>query len=263
MHSGGNRNGFTLIELLVVIAIIAILAAILFPVFVQAKASAKSIACMSNSKEIGLATQIYLNDFDFYYPQSKQTDQNPQKDDYDGSIENPDNGSIFAKLLPYTGHGSSSSEDVMYQQQLFACPSDPNPFDVTCPDVINIGGPHVISYLINGYFVWGLNESQVGVPAGVIEYGERRSVTVNGASPYCDDIYHPWFNYLNPNLGNANGVDNEMDPDIGALATARHNTGANYTFSDGHAKHLIFNQTWSPTTNVDWHTPNPGVQKDF
>src|SRR5277367_1211086 len=136
-----TKRGFTLIELLVVIAIIAILAAILFPVFSQAKAQAKSIACLSNSKQIGLATQMYLNDCDGYYPQSKQTDANPQIDDYDGSIENPDNGSIFAKILPYTGHGSSTSEDVMYQQKLFACPADQNPFDLSCPDVLNIGGP--------------------------------------------------------------------------------------------------------------------------
>jgi prepilin-type N-terminal cleavage/methylation domain-containing protein len=74
-----KTTAFTLIELLVVIAIIAILAAILFPVFSQAKAAAKSVACLSNSKEIGLATQMYVGDNDGYYPQSKQTDANPQR----------------------------------------------------------------------------------------------------------------------------------------------------------------------------------------
>jgi prepilin-type N-terminal cleavage/methylation domain-containing protein/prepilin-type processing-associated H-X9-DG protein len=266
MNKGRSRFspalGFTLIELLVVIAIIAILAAILFPVFSQAKAAAKSIACLSNTKNIGLATQIYVQDYDFYYPQSKSTDPNPQIDDYDGSIENPDNGSIFAKILPYTGHGSSTSEDVMYQQKLFACPEDPTPFDTSCPDVLNIGGPHVISYLINGYFVWGLNESGVGYAASVIEYAERRSVTVNGVTAYCDDIYHPWFNSTNPNLNNG-VVDNEMDTLTGAIANSRHNGGANYTFAEGHSKHYQWTQTWSPTANVDLHTPNPGAQKDF
>ena len=56
--------GFTLIELLVVIAIIAILAAILFPVFAQAKEAAKKTACLSNLKQMGTATYIYLNDPD-------------------------------------------------------------------------------------------------------------------------------------------------------------------------------------------------------
>jgi prepilin-type N-terminal cleavage/methylation domain-containing protein/prepilin-type processing-associated H-X9-DG protein len=58
------KKAFTLIELLVVIAIIAILAAILFPVFSQAKASAKGIACMSNMRQIGMAAQLYLSDWD-------------------------------------------------------------------------------------------------------------------------------------------------------------------------------------------------------
>jgi prepilin-type N-terminal cleavage/methylation domain-containing protein len=62
------RRAFTLIELLVVIAIIAILAAILFPVFVQAKHSAKRVACLSNLKQIGLANELYVTDYDDRMP---------------------------------------------------------------------------------------------------------------------------------------------------------------------------------------------------
>ena len=62
------KRAFTLIELLVVIAIIAILAAILFPVFAQAKASAKKTSSLSNLKQIGLATQTYNVDYDDTYP---------------------------------------------------------------------------------------------------------------------------------------------------------------------------------------------------
>jgi prepilin-type N-terminal cleavage/methylation domain-containing protein/prepilin-type processing-associated H-X9-DG protein len=61
-------SGFTLIELLVVIAIVAILAAILFPVFAQAREKARAIACMSNSRQFGSATMMYLQDCDEYYP---------------------------------------------------------------------------------------------------------------------------------------------------------------------------------------------------
>src|SRR5712692_8663167 len=61
------RKGFTLIELLVVIAIIAILAAILFPVFAQARESARKTSCLSNTKQIAAAVMMYLQDYDEYF----------------------------------------------------------------------------------------------------------------------------------------------------------------------------------------------------
>lgn len=63
-----RNRGFTLIELLVVIAIIAILAAILFPVFAKARKSARKTQCVSNMRQIGLATQAYLDDYDGRLP---------------------------------------------------------------------------------------------------------------------------------------------------------------------------------------------------
>jgi prepilin-type N-terminal cleavage/methylation domain-containing protein/prepilin-type processing-associated H-X9-DG protein len=63
-----HRKGFTLIELLVVIAIIAILAAILFPVFAQAREKARAISCLSNQKQLGNATMMYIQDYDEMYP---------------------------------------------------------------------------------------------------------------------------------------------------------------------------------------------------
>src|SRR5713226_4167344 len=59
-----RKRGFTLIELLVVIAIIAILAAILFPVFAQARDKARAAGCLSNTKQIGTAVTLYLQDYD-------------------------------------------------------------------------------------------------------------------------------------------------------------------------------------------------------
>jgi prepilin-type N-terminal cleavage/methylation domain-containing protein/prepilin-type processing-associated H-X9-DG protein len=69
MHARRLRHGFTLIELLVVIAIIAILAAILFPVFAQARAKARQASCLSNMNQLGLATGMYIQDYDeTFYP---------------------------------------------------------------------------------------------------------------------------------------------------------------------------------------------------
>ncbi len=63
-----RRNAFTLIELLVVIAIIAILAAILFPVFAQAREKARAISCLSNMNQLGLSMQMYVQDYDETFP---------------------------------------------------------------------------------------------------------------------------------------------------------------------------------------------------
>jgi prepilin-type N-terminal cleavage/methylation domain-containing protein/prepilin-type processing-associated H-X9-DG protein len=68
MRRRDSEGGFTLIELLVVIAVIAILAAILFPVFAQARGKARQAACLSNVRQIGLAVSLYVQDYDETFP---------------------------------------------------------------------------------------------------------------------------------------------------------------------------------------------------
>jgi prepilin-type N-terminal cleavage/methylation domain-containing protein/prepilin-type processing-associated H-X9-DG protein len=83
-----RRKGFTLIELLVVIAIIAILAAILFPVFVSAREKARQSACLSNLSQLTKAMKLYLDDFNGRYPQAGSLDilrANGQNNNRDGS----------------------------------------------------------------------------------------------------------------------------------------------------------------------------------
>ena len=89
------RKAFTLIELLVVIAIIAILAAILFPVFAQAKAAAKNTACLSNGRQIGMAQKLYLADYDDMMPIFYAYNSVP-------AANQPGHEGTEVLLLPYT-----------------------------------------------------------------------------------------------------------------------------------------------------------------
>jgi prepilin-type N-terminal cleavage/methylation domain-containing protein len=74
MERRRSHPGFTLIELLVVIAIIAILAAILFPVFAQARDKARQTMCLSNMKQIGTAMMLYVQDYDEKFPSAPASD---------------------------------------------------------------------------------------------------------------------------------------------------------------------------------------------
>jgi prepilin-type N-terminal cleavage/methylation domain-containing protein/prepilin-type processing-associated H-X9-DG protein len=106
-----RRNGFTLIELLVVIAIIAILAAILFPVFAQAREAARQTTCLSNLRQIGSATRMYLQDYDEVWVPT-------------GSAIEPGTVLNGRKLngQPFNGW-SLSLQPYTRNRQMFLCPS--------------------------------------------------------------------------------------------------------------------------------------------
>ena len=134
---GSRRDGFTLIELLVVVAIIAVLAAILFPVFARARENARRTSCLSNQKQIGLATLQYLQDYDERYM----------------VVDHHSDYAWFDPLQPY-----------IKSEQIFRCPSMP-------PETLS-PRPRT-DYLMNVMFSHGMAESRIQTPVEQIVTTER------------------------------------------------------------------------------------------
>jgi prepilin-type N-terminal cleavage/methylation domain-containing protein/prepilin-type processing-associated H-X9-DG protein len=109
-----KQKGFTLIELLVVIAIIAILAAILFPVFAQARESARTTSCLSNMKQIGLSVKMYSSDYDEEFP--------------DGGYGGQRNWEVNHDVNPYPGSGQCLDAGGGYQGRTIPGVPGPQPF---------------------------------------------------------------------------------------------------------------------------------------
>ena len=264
-------EAFTLIELLVVIAIIAILAAILFPVFAQAREKARSISCLSNCKQLGLALQIYVQDYDETFPYAGWRSDGtphvatiPDGRTYNGYVLWP------FQLYPYVKN-----------KQAYACPSDPNPKDgVTDDQVTNPysdwwGKSWPMSYGINSDITWPpYNRAQAAVslaavnfPASTYFLADIRNNPV-GFGSFADNgsdkgpgLYK--FNTLNrvrltkdcAGLESGGGLQ-RLTAGADPAPCARHQQGVNFVFSDGHAK-------WENVKSVnDAHTDPIRTQVD-
>jgi len=261
-HGAQQRKGFTLIELLVVIAIIAILAAILFPVFAQAREKARAITCISNQKQILLAVMQYTQDYDEMYPLGMtypvNWDGNINTDDEDFSLENMLDPYIKAGL-PYGPERASS---------VWKCPDDGIRTD-DCDGAPGIGVGYDISYgftnyipgdEINGFGLYSFSgptgnssyPSQtlagVGAPAGTAmmwdwwnpqAYSRFAAVTRNNMG---DLLGFPiWPAYLS--LGNLCGDGYNWEFAIGS-----HTGMTNFGFADGHAKAIPATRLWNTIT---------------
>jgi len=211
-----TRTGFTLIELLVVIAIIAILAAILFPVFSRAREKARQTNCLSNTKQLMLAVTMYATDYD-------ETNVS-QWYDADGSTTlGPGDYTWRTATLPYVKNA-----------QIFQCPSkkQTNTFNGGMDQGANSGyGTNSVHWAAGGPTPPpGQSEGSIAYPATCIFLGET-----DGGEAFAND-----------------GTDPHADEGGTAWATAansRHNGTSNFGFCDGHAKAL-------PPTKVSCATGN-------
>jgi len=218
-----RRRGFTLIELLVVIAIIAILAAILFPVFAQARDKARQAACLSNGKQIGTAIQMYTQDYDETLPPSR-------------------NGAVTATSLMF----HVLMQPYVKNERVFVCPSDPNPRKPLQPWISPNNfplsyGPNYAVMRDNGT---GASLGAIDAPADLIVLFEARDLSGGSGA----------WGYGGVNFGDPPGrrlTDAEMDGSVGfspkfRVAHDRHSGGATYMFADGHAKWYRWTATFSP-----------------
>ena len=238
MSSLKRRPGsaFTLIELLVVIAIIAILAAILFPVFAQAREKARQTACLSNTKEIGLALLMYLQDSDEVVVPVATTAHGPMYTDL--------RDLWYAQLNPYIKNGKASTGGYHadYSSSVWRCPSDLS--DIT-PDPSNPSA-HFPSYGYNYHFlanrpaagtpyppgVTSSDDPRYSSPIAISEIDRPAEMVFDGESGANTKLAPPYFDQW------WNGVsvsDPKTRPNQWEKPQ-RHANGSNYTFADGHAK---------------------------
>ena len=150
MNKQMKKRGFTLIELLVVIAIIAILAAILFPVFARARENARRASCQSNEKNIRLGFKQYIQDYDELWPVART-----------GGLTSPRAASTSGELDSY-----------IKSYQIWQCPSDST-----------ASGPTYLSYGYNANLS-AKNESQMNSSAEIIALVEINGVTSNPTHLY-------------------------------------------------------------------------------
>ena len=209
-----RARGFTLIELLVVIAIIAILAAILFPVFGRARENARKTSCLSNLKQIGLGFAQYTQDYD----KTVDAEQDP------GTTPR-------TRLNPY-----------IKSLQVWVCPSEVN------PTVRGMADDRAVSYMLSSQ-IGGRQDADMTRPADIVvahdaDSGELGWIEGNtwDAGKTTDWSHPP-----------ANGCyDSNAKKDIALCGTdsfgkapwfTRHNGAFNVLFYDGHAKSVVANSS--------------------
>ncbi len=256
------KRAFTLIELLVVIAIIAILAAILFPVFACVRLGARRITCLSNMKQLGLGTMMYVQDYDETYPQSVSNINGQWLTNF-WHMTPPDWSSLTTHpaVIGSQFVWANSTQPYVKNYQILRCPSAAEVRSGIARFTYStaLKPPIATSYTFNGL----LNSySQAGVASvsslPMVWEGRGKAAMLGGT------LQNPLLTCANPaqpctyvaqggsgvngGTGGAFGIDGSI---------WIHNNGANFLMADGHAKWRRLGAQQSPqntNASVDPYT---------
>ena len=272
--SSNEKSAFTLIELLVVIAIIAILAAILFPVFARARENARRSSCQSNMKQILLGLQQYSQDYDEFYPSAALDPGTPpqlQPNSWDQQVQ------------PYMGTGKTFASGNATGPLVFVCPSDSvarspnaNPRSYALADNGDFGrrsvqaghgtDPKATAGFAGAYtdttYTTKTAISAAMVPApsatlAIVEHPEAGNnyfwaTSVSSASPSYD-----MKAAINVG-GNCTNIGSAQDSNVTYRGVRGvHFDGYNYGFVDGHVKWMRPERTMGPQSTCYYNNPIP------
>jgi prepilin-type N-terminal cleavage/methylation domain-containing protein/prepilin-type processing-associated H-X9-DG protein len=247
-----RHRGFTLIELLVVIAVIALIAAILFPVFAQVREKARQTTCLSNAKQIGLAQMLYLQDYEEALLPKYVLTGLPRQPNSPDPFQREANFKIWTQLL----------EPYLKNSQVLYCPSFNEAVYVENAAHPSCDGPGIRSVFPARYYY-----SHFGMGSGSV-WGactpERPRVATAGNAPGNS----PWKTLaMIPRPGETvifqdnatwespgGGFYGFIGCECGIKGTAskqglgqsRHHQGCNYIFVDGHAKTMNLDPEYEP-----------------
>jgi prepilin-type N-terminal cleavage/methylation domain-containing protein/prepilin-type processing-associated H-X9-DG protein len=273
---GSKEHGFTLIEILVVVAIIALLAAILFPVFSRARENARRASCQSNMKQLGLAITQYVQDYDERYPIGQIV---PSADTADRPCVSNTAIAYGPKVRSLTVGSGATDYGLFWMsvitsytksQQIYRCPSGPNLADGTNWNTTTQNGYGILAYahnpmvLLNSVWQkgsaapfnsptidancevvspWGwrtMHAASFGSPASVVMLSDRGRTDREAMS--CVYSQQPSTSPYYPCSSATGWASGSDTPDAakGTNPADRHFEGSNFLFIDGHVKWLSF-----------------------
>jgi prepilin-type N-terminal cleavage/methylation domain-containing protein/prepilin-type processing-associated H-X9-DG protein len=249
---------FTLIELLVVIAIVAILAAILFPAFTQARAAARKAVCMSNEKQIATCIMMYIQDYDERTPRAVNNASNSPKLDVTAAPELIGDNA-FLPADPAAGRVSGILYSYLKNVQVWRCPEDTVAYD---PNVLNTNGSESIanatsyhlSLFLTGTSVDPVNEttSGDGISDAAVPRISQTILARDGDASDGTNINN------NTAIGGALIGEQLYTKHSDHTQAVRHSGKGNYIMLDGHVKTLSPSQVSPMAADDDPAHPCPG-----